>query len=202
MHYSTSDKEVILIQHNVLPAICPAHGPPRHRRKCAGCNAAYMRGYQRTARRKHPVRALLERAKQRARTENTEFTISSQDICVPDRCPVLGIPLVIGGPRSDASPSLDRVEPAKGYAKGNVRVVSDRANRLKGGRTLAEIKSLAEDADPVRRQEYLAIAAYLEREALLIEVKRKAAEGGAGSPWSKVAAFLEERFRRYSHPHK
>lgn len=186
-------------QHNVLPAICPVHGTPKQRQNCSACNAAYMRGYQRTARRTRPVRALLERAKQRARTQGVLFDLNGMDICVPDRCPVLGIRLVIGGPRSDASPSLDRVEPAKGYVKGNVRVISDRANRLKGGRTLGEIEGLSRTARPSQRDEYAAVAKYMEREALLVEVRRKAMAEPEG-PWPGIAAFLEKRFRQFIQP--
>ncbi|UQV19448.1 hypothetical protein MU852_06625 [Brevundimonas albigilva] len=184
-------------QHNVIPATCPVHGSPRHRQKCSGCNAAYMRGYQRTSRRKRPVRALLDRAKQRARTQSASFSLRLDDICVPDVCPVLGIPLVIGGPRSDASPSLDRIEPDKGYVAGNVRVISDKANRLKGSRTLAEVEILSRSGRLARRKEFAAIARYLEREALLLDVKRKAREAGPDSPWAKIAEFLEAKFRRF-----
>ena len=95
---------------------------------------------------KRPARAILDRARHRARKNGVSFALSGQDILVPKNCPVLGIPLVIGGPRSNASPSLDRINPHKGYTVGNVRVISDRANRLKGGRSLSEIKALVQSA--------------------------------------------------------
>ncbi|MCP1937389.1 hypothetical protein J2R95_003184 [Bradyrhizobium japonicum] len=53
-------------------------------------------------------------------------------------CPVLGIDMKFGGDR-DNSPSLDRIEPAKGYVKGNVAFISDRANRIKSDATLEEL---------------------------------------------------------------
>jgi len=39
--------------------------------------------------------------------------------------------MVFGGPRAHNNPSVDRRIPALGYIEKNVRVISDRANRLK-----------------------------------------------------------------------
>ena len=55
-------------------------------------------------------------------------------------CPVLGIPLVIGeGACSDNSPSIDRIIPELGYVKGNIKVISRRANRIKNDATPDEL---------------------------------------------------------------
>lgn len=67
------------------------------------------------------------------------------DIVVPERCPILGINLVRGvGQRTylDSSPSLDRIIPAKGYVRGNIAVISMRANRIKSDATLDELRSV------------------------------------------------------------
>src|SRR6266481_1415047 len=42
----------------------------------------------------------------------------------------------------DRTPSLDRIDPSKGYIKGNIAVISFRANRLKGNATLDEIRKV------------------------------------------------------------
>lgn len=180
--------------------VCPVHGKPTKRDTCAQCNAAYMRDYQRRVRKTRPARALLERARQRAHRQGIPYSLRREDISVPRRCPVLGLSLVVGGSRSDASPSLDRIEPGKGYTAGNVRVISDRANRLKSDQTLDEVRLMSRKGPPGRRAEYAALAAYMEREALLIEVKRKALMQGNDSPWSRIAEFLEEKFRHYPAP--
>jgi hypothetical protein len=39
--------------------------------------------------------------------------------------------IVSGSNRSNNSPSIDRFDNSKGYVKGNVWIISDRANRLK-----------------------------------------------------------------------
>lgn len=46
------------------------------------------------------------------------------------------------GKAVDSSPSLDRLIPAKGYVKGNVRVISRRANCLKSNGTLEEFRAV------------------------------------------------------------
>jgi hypothetical protein len=80
---------------------------------------------------------------------------------------------------------------------GNVRVISDRANRLKGKRTLNELLDLAERGPPELRSDYRMIATYLQREELLHEVKLKAQQPGrAGEEWAKIAAFLDRAFSR------
>ncbi|MBX3477667.1 MAG: hypothetical protein KF910_08670 [Brevundimonas sp.] len=156
-----------------------------------------MRDWQRRARTTEPSRALVDRAKQRARRKDVPYGLRRQDLVIPDHCPVLGIPLVVGGSRSDASPSLDRIDPGGGYVPGNVRVISDRANRLKGDRSLAGIQALALEGPRARRAEHAAVADYMEREKLLVEVKRRAALPIPNNPWPKIADFLEAKFQRY-----
>jgi hypothetical protein len=46
------------------------------------------------------------------------------------------------GESIDNSPSLDRIDTSKGYVKGNVWVISWRANKLKSDATLAELESI------------------------------------------------------------
>jgi hypothetical protein len=76
------------------------------------------------------------------------------DISIPDHCPILGIPLFPrrgkqGG--SDNSPSLDRIEGKFGYVKGNVIVISNRANRLKSDATIKELRDIASFYATLRR---------------------------------------------------
>lgn len=85
-------------------------------------------------------------AKYRAKARLIPFTISPYDINIPTHCPVLGIPLFKSpsGRRADNSPSLDRIRPELGYVPGNIRVISDRANRLKSDATLEESRLIYE----------------------------------------------------------
>ena len=55
---------------------------------------------------------------------------------------MLGIKLERLDKRHNGSPSLDRIDNTKGYIKGNVKVISWRANAIKKDATLEELKAL------------------------------------------------------------
>lgn len=111
-----------------------------------GCRAAHFTHGQSES----PIYHLYAAAKLRARRKGLDFTLNLEDLVVADRCLAFGKPMqhAEGGPKDD-SPSIDRLDPRKGYTKENVRVISYRANRIKNDATLEELKLLV---------------AYLERE--------------------------------------
>jgi hypothetical protein len=87
---------------------------------------------------------MVYNARTRAKAAGVPFTITVDDIYIPSHCPVLGIPLVRnpkgGGPDS---PSLDRIDPEKGYVPGNIVVVSNKVNTIKSTATLEELRDIA-----------------------------------------------------------
>src|SRR3954467_15879500 len=136
--------EVGFMDRNVgLFPLCSRHGKPTKRHICRECNAAYMRGYLRRRRHEMPGRSLWDRARKRAKDRGLPFALAKNSIAVPLTCPALGMPIQFRGRRSACSPSLDRIVPERGYVPGNIRVVSDRANRLKGKRSLEELRRLS-----------------------------------------------------------
>lgn len=78
----------------------------------------------------------------RAKERNLPYDLELTDIVIPEVCPLLGVSLVRDFSDRSASPSLDRVDPKKGYVKGNVRVISMKANRMKQDVTLEFAKAL------------------------------------------------------------
>jgi hypothetical protein len=83
---------------------------------------------------------MIAHARHRAKEKQLPFDLQEGDIMVPEICPVLGIQLKTGeGNICDTSPSLDRIVPGKGYVKGNVIVVSSKANLIKSNATPEEI---------------------------------------------------------------
>jgi len=106
-------------------------------------------GTSRRWRSRNPSRYLYNQAKRRSRERNIFFDISPEDIVIPVYCPVLDIPLVMGrglkGGPTHNSPSIDRIDPKKGYTPDNIRVISWRANSLKADATLRELQVLVED---------------------------------------------------------
>jgi hypothetical protein len=90
-------------------------------------------------------RILWLSAKHRAKKRGVYFSLTPDDIIVPERCPILGVVLELGrGKVEPNSPTLDRVDPSVGYIRGNVAVMSHRANLMKGGMTAAEHRSIAD----------------------------------------------------------
>jgi hypothetical protein len=91
--------------------------------------------------RKNRISTMLTAAKTRAKQKGLPFDITGDDLVIPEICPVLGIPIKIGvGKCTPNSPSLDRFNSELGYVKGNVRIISHKANTIKSNATLSELK--------------------------------------------------------------
>lgn len=94
---------------------------------------------------KHYVYTMWMRAKVRAKRDNLPFNIEPDDIVIPELCPIFNCPLQIAaipnrkGP-ADWSPSLDKIDPTLGYVKGNICVISFKANRLKNNNTVETLR--------------------------------------------------------------
>ena len=84
---------------------------------------------------------LWSSAKSRAKRRGLEFNIEVDDIVIQNQCPILQRKYL---KYTDMAPSLDRMDNSKGYIKGNVEVISVRANRMKGDYTMEELTKLLE----------------------------------------------------------
>jgi hypothetical protein len=95
-------------------------------------------------RRDNWLRLAVTDAKKRAKRKGIEFDLNYKDIEVPATCPLLGIPLFrVGGKATDNTPSLDRIDNARGYTKDNVWVISWRANSIKRDSTPSELVQIS-----------------------------------------------------------
>ena len=104
-------------------------------------NPAKAKLYSHNWRANNPARRLIQGAAERARNKSLKFDLTQEDISIPEFCPVFGMKLIAnsGGKRTaDCSPSIDRIDPSKGYVKGNVCVISHRANTIKNDGTIEE----------------------------------------------------------------
>lgn len=79
---------------------------------------------------------LYRNAKKRALAKGLDFNIELEDIYIPEKCPILKVPLVCS---TRYSPSIDRICPDKGYIKGNIAVISNLANSMKANATPKEL---------------------------------------------------------------
>lgn len=97
--------------------------------------------YSKDYRRRNPEIRLLSGARDRARDQGLEFNLELKDITVPKLCPVFNIPMEVGTPYA---PSLDKIDPTKGYVKGNIQVISTKANLMKQNASRKELEAFAE----------------------------------------------------------
>ena len=133
-------------------------------------NAPALRAYSKAYHAKHKadpeykaravVRARIQREKDyrgnalrgikgRAKRRGIPFDITVTDLEWPTHCPVLGLELdysvrTKGGKPRPNSPSVDRFDARKGYVRGNVQVISFRANAIKTNATPQELRAVAD----------------------------------------------------------
>lgn len=93
----------------------------------------------------HQEVRLFHASKQRAKKANMEHTISISDIVIPEYCPYLGCKItnIYRQGRVWSNASIDRIDPYKGYIPGNIRVVSDLANKMKQNATEPQLIAFA-----------------------------------------------------------
>jgi hypothetical protein len=104
-------------------------------------------GRRAKARTRDPRQCMLVAARTRAKRRGLPCTITIDDIVIPSHCPILGMPLAVktGSKGSaDHSPSLDAIEPDKGYIAGNVQVISMLANQMKSSANLEQLAIMGE----------------------------------------------------------
>lgn len=129
---------------------------------------AYMRTYRRTYckrspekiagtkawSRLNPEKYLFNKMQRRARDGGPALYLTFAEFVqeiggsIPTVCPILGIEIKIGEGRllheMDDSPSVDRLDPSKPYQRGNIAVISLRANIVKRDGTSDEHRKIAE----------------------------------------------------------
>lgn len=90
----------------------------------------------------NPEKKLLWAARRRAKAKGLPFNISEEDIIIPKVCPYLGIEFTHNASRGadrKTVMSLDRIIPELGYVKGNIEVISHRANTMKNASSKEEL---------------------------------------------------------------
>jgi hypothetical protein len=114
-----------------------------------------------------PEHRIWTAARDRHLRRGIPFTITLDDISIPTHCPVFRFEMQPHTNQADpTSPSLDRIDPSRGYHPDNIAVISYRANTLKRDATLTELQ---------------AVLRYLKRGRLLKRVAVK--EAAPRKPW-------------------
>ncbi len=106
--------------------------------------------------RNNPARNIINGSRGRAKQKDLAFDLTIADITpLPERCPALGIRLESGignGSNHPNAYSLDRIDNSKGYVRGNVAIISARANRLKRDGTLEEFQGLVDWLEKLNKE--------------------------------------------------
>lgn len=85
--------------------------------------------------------------KNRCKQETKDFNLDLEDIIIPEYCPYLQVPItkILGeGRKQPYNPSVDRIDPTKGYIKGNIQIISEKANRMKQDASKEELLAFAQ----------------------------------------------------------
>lgn len=103
-------------------------------------NREHLRKRYKEYRRANPEQLLVSYSRQRSRKFGIEFSITEADVYIPVKCPLLGIEIRCNDDNpGPGSPTLDRIDPTKGYVPGNVQVISHLANRIKSNASAEEL---------------------------------------------------------------
>lgn len=104
---------------------------------------------------KNPEEGMLISIRARCKELGHSFNLTKEDILIPTHCPILGIKLDWNDRNS--KPSVDRVIPSLGYVKGNICIISMKANTLKSDGTAEQHRAIADYIDSFKppKQEHL-----------------------------------------------
>ena len=97
---------------------------------------------------------MLWQAKASASQKNLSFNLDETDIIIPTHCKYLEIPLTqsLGSGVVWSNASLDRIDSSLGYIKGNVEVISRKANTMKNMATDEELVTFAKNVLTIYRK--------------------------------------------------
>jgi hypothetical protein len=91
-----------------------------------------------------PRKKLLQQCKNRSKKRNIEFNLQLEDIIIPELCPYLLVPFIVGTKGNyEYTHSIDRIDNSKGYVKGNIEVVTKKANSMKNSASKEELLNFA-----------------------------------------------------------
>jgi hypothetical protein len=107
--------------------------------------------YQSKTKEDAQIEMMYKNALQRARRDNLPFDIDIEYLksIKTDRCPIFDMELSWGkigeGHTNTAnSPSIDKIKPEYGYVKGNVCIISNKANTIKQDASYEELYKIAD----------------------------------------------------------
>lgn len=146
-HYGVTRQRIEQVLKKYFPEWKTTYGAVIHRNKAA--EAYQLKWGERQSTDLYNAQRIKFRAK-KAIALRTGFSwgIEFGEISWPKVCPILGIELdYFAESCVEASPSFDRIDSNLGYDKGNVHIISWRANRIKNNGTAEEHRRIADYLD-------------------------------------------------------
>jgi len=118
-------------------------------------NKEKVKQYDLIQRSKKQAENILKNARAAAKKKNLEFNLDISDIKIPNICPIMGCKItnLYGHGRVQTNPSIDRIDPTKGYTKENIQIISDMANRMKQDATKEQLLAFAFGIIELHRQQ-------------------------------------------------
>jgi hypothetical protein len=114
--------------------------------QCVECSRTMYYDAERKRYQENPLFRQFQQRKQAALKNRIPFTIEFDELEQPEFCPVFGVKLnYVANEKGNRKPnraSIDKVIPELGYVSGNVRIISDQANRLKNNATVEQLKMI------------------------------------------------------------
>jgi len=122
-------------------------GKQTTRGTCKSCHAEEQRANRLKQKVTKPefnaIRQTLNGARKRAKKDGYPFSIVIEDLMpFPTHCPILDVELTYGQNNRYSGASLDKIIPELGYVKGNVKIISNKANNMKGDLTVDVMKKM------------------------------------------------------------
>ena len=97
---------------------------------------------RRESHKRNIIHNMVLRAKSRARKYGYVFELKDSDIIIPEICPLLNVPFILGNYKNyEYTPTIDRIDNSKGYTKDNIWIISKKANSMKNSATFKELKT-------------------------------------------------------------
>lgn len=89
--------------------------------------------------------SMYRNAKKRALNKNLAFTITKDDIIIPEKCPILNCNFIMGKKGNyEYTSTIDRIDNTKGYTKDNIQIITKKANSMKNSATKQELLVFAD----------------------------------------------------------
>ena len=174
-------------------------------------HAEYMKQYHKDKHAADPIAykldIMLRGARTRARKKKVRFNLDIKYLnsIVTEYCPYFPDIKLAYAPRKRkgvhlASPSLDRIIPKKGYIKGNVEIISMKANMIKSNGTSRDLYTIADRIYEFERG-YNGVLSISPNEPLDVYRKRiryYTASNLVGYSYTQVFNFVNNKIRGWN----